>query len=302
MAKRRFKSQRCPNCGAELSIKPELANFCPSCGQENHDLNVSLKHLIREAVETVFHFDSKSIRTMRALVFKPGLLTSEFTLGRRARFVSPIRLYIFISFIFFLLLTISSREGDERTAAQGALGDRFNITFYQLDSRDLLGLTGSQIDSVMQARNISLTLTNRYVVRQLARIAEGGGREFVHMIVRNISYMMVVLMPFFGYLVYLFHRKQAGHYIGALVFSLHFHSFAFLALAILMLLSRIPFLPFAYLLTPLLLAIYLCVSMRRVYGRPRFSTSLRTVVIGLLHFLSVAVLLLVTVFASVLVF
>src|SRR3990172_246963 len=118
MAKRRFKSHTCPNCGAEFSLKPERANFCPSCGQENHDLNIPFKHLLEELSETVLHFDTKSIRTLQALVIKPGVLTSEFIHGRRARYVTPIRLYIFIRFLFLLFLSSSSGRTDERTPTE----------------------------------------------------------------------------------------------------------------------------------------------------------------------------------------
>ncbi|MDP2885296.1 MAG: DUF3667 domain-containing protein [Ignavibacteria bacterium] len=302
MAKKRFKSQTCPNCGAEFSLKPELASFCPACGQENHDLNIPLRHLLGEVVETVFHFDSKSIRTLQALVFRPGVLTSEFILGRRARYVSPIRLYIFISFLFFLLLSFSSGRTDEqtRTGAKQIITGEFNITFFGLYHKELRGLKGPQIDSLMQSRNISPTPTKRYVVHQMARIASGGEREFGHMIVKNISYMMFALMPFLGWLVVLFHRKQGPRYVGTLVFSLHFHSFAFLALALLLLLSRIPTLWFIMLAAPIVLAIYLYLCLRSVYGQSRISTILKTIIIGGLHVFSVAVLFLLTVVASLL--
>ncbi|MCX6134344.1 MAG: DUF3667 domain-containing protein [Ignavibacteriales bacterium] len=301
---RRFKSKTCPNCGAEFSVKPDLAGFCPACGQENHDLNIPVRHLLAEVVETVFHFDTKSVRTLRALVFSPGFLTTEFIRGRRARYVSPIRLYIFISFLFFLLLSSSSGRTDERTeveAEQSAAGG-FSMTFYGINSNELRGLRNSQIDSLIQSRNISPTAMSRYVVHQMARALGGSGREFTHLIIKNFSYMVFVLMPFFGYLVYLFHRKQDPHYVGTLVFSLHFHSFAFLALTLLLLLSRVPFLAPVTLLAPIVLAIYLYMGMRSVFGQSRISALWRTIIIGALHVISVAVLFLVTVFASVVVF
>ena len=304
MAKKRFKSQRCPNCGAQFSAKPELASFCPSCGQENHDLNIPLRHLLAEAVETVFHFDTKSVRTLQALVLKPGLLTSEFLRGRRARYVTPIRLYIFISFLFFLLLSFSSGRTDERSevSAQQSSTGGFSITFYGINSNELRGLQEHQIDSLIQSRNISLTKMNRYVVHQMARTLRGSGKEFVHLIIKNFSYMVFVLMPFFGYLVYLFHRKQHHRYIGTLVFSLHFHSFAFLALTLLLLLGRVPFLAPVTILAPIVLAIYLYLCLRSVYGQSRISTLFKTIIIGGLHVVSVALLFLVTVFASVVAF
>jgi hypothetical protein len=304
MSKNRFKSRTCPNCGTEFSDKSELAGFCPACGQENHDLNIPLRHLLGEVVETVFHFDTKSIRTMQALVFRPGFLTSEFIRGRRARYVTPIRLYIFISFFFFLLLSFSSGRSGERAEVetQRSATGGFSITFYGINSNELRDLQELQIDSLMQSRNINLTAMNRYVVHQMARTSRGSGKEFVHLIIKNFSYMVFILMPFFGYLVYLLHRKQEHRYIGTLVFSLHFHSFAFLALTFLLLLSRVPFMAPVTILAPIVLAIYLFLSLRSVYGQSRISTLLKTIIIGGLQVVSVAVLFLVTVFASIIVF
>ena len=304
MAKRRYKSQRCPNCGAEFGTPSEHTNFCPACGQENHDLNIPFSHLLAEAFETVFHFDSKSIRTVQALVFRPGFLTSEFIHGRRARYVTPIRLYIFISFLFFLLLSLSAGRSDERATdqAQQSVKGEFGFTFYGINSIELRDLQEPQIDSLMQSRNISLTTVNRYVIHQMARTARGSGREFILLIIKNFSYMVFMLMPFFGFLVYVFHRKQEYRYIGTLVFSLHFHSFAFLALSLLLLLGRIPGMSPVTLLAPIVLAIYLYLCLRSVYGQSRISALLKTGFIGGLHVVSVALFLLVTVFASVVVF
>lgn len=91
----------CPNC--EQVLKPE-ENFCHNCGQENHDLKIPLGHLIYEFIESIFHFDIKVWETLRVAFTRPGLLTKHFNEGKRARYVPPARLYIFISVIFFFLL------------------------------------------------------------------------------------------------------------------------------------------------------------------------------------------------------
>ncbi len=90
----------CPNCGTDLAHGP---NFCPTCGQQNHDVNVTFGHVIEETLEGVFHFDSKVWRTFKELIFRPGLLTVHFVEGRRASYVPPIRLYVFIALVFFFL-------------------------------------------------------------------------------------------------------------------------------------------------------------------------------------------------------
>ncbi len=97
--KKRRKVEICHNCHTILSLEN---NFCPHCGQENHDLKVPLGHLAFEVFEGFTHFDTKFYNTMRAIFLSPGKITKDFLEGRRGRYVPPVRLYFLISFVFFL--------------------------------------------------------------------------------------------------------------------------------------------------------------------------------------------------------
>jgi hypothetical protein len=117
----------CPNCGTSLHSS---AKYCATCGQENHNLNVPLKHLLGELLESTLHFDMKSFKTIRALIFKPGFLTNEFNLGKRKSYVPPLRLYVFVSFTFFLVLNLAWKEYQSPTNSPNKknLIFRFNFT------------------------------------------------------------------------------------------------------------------------------------------------------------------------------
>jgi Protein of unknown function (DUF3667) len=97
--KKRRKVEICHNCHTILSLEN---NFCPHCGQENHDLKVPISHLAFEVFEGFTHFDTKFYNTMRAIFLSPGKITKDFLEGRRGRYVPPVRLYFLISFVFFL--------------------------------------------------------------------------------------------------------------------------------------------------------------------------------------------------------
>ena len=99
--KKRRKVEICHNCHTVLSVE---TNFCPHCGQENHDLKVPVGHLAFEVFEGFTHFDTKFYNTMRSIFLYPGRITKDFLEGRRGRYVPPVRLYFLISFIFFLVL------------------------------------------------------------------------------------------------------------------------------------------------------------------------------------------------------
>jgi hypothetical protein len=101
--RRRQKGPSCPNCGTALRTEFE---FCPHCGQENHDLRVPFKTFLYEFVENITHFDTKLWNTLKVIVTRPGQLTKDFVEGKRVRYVHPARFYIFTSVIFFALLTL----------------------------------------------------------------------------------------------------------------------------------------------------------------------------------------------------
>jgi hypothetical protein len=294
--KQRLAEKICPNCGSPQQVD---YRFCSQCGQENHDLNMPITHLLGEAIEGFLHFDSKSLHTLRMLSFKPGFLPSEFMQGRRKQYVPPVRLYIFISFLFFLLLALPTGKESilEEENSKG-----LSITFYGVNSLDLRGMKQVQLDSVMLVHQISPTMMNTYIIKQLVRIGSGQKEEFNHLLMKAVSYMMFALMPVFGLFVYVLHRKREQWYIHTLVFSVHFHCFVFLTLIVCSLINRLVDIPELFFVPPVIIPVYLFLAFRNLYGNSRFVTLIKTMIIGLLQAVSMAVLFLVTMFISLLVF
>ena len=107
------KLEVCPNCQHKLSFSD---NFCPDCGQENHDLRLPFGHVVYEVVEGITHFDGKLWITLRDIFTRPGRVPLDFIEGRRMRHVPPIRLYIFVSFLLFLLINLSFNSSQQRDA------------------------------------------------------------------------------------------------------------------------------------------------------------------------------------------
>ncbi|MFD1467436.1 DUF3667 domain-containing protein [Hymenobacter caeli] len=103
MAHHATKQAACANCDYAF-VPGEPDEFCPSCGQQNHAVEIGFGHVAEEFLEGIFHFDGKVFSTAKLLLFRPGELTRRFLAGHRVPYVPPIRLYVFISFVFFLLL------------------------------------------------------------------------------------------------------------------------------------------------------------------------------------------------------
>ncbi len=79
--------------------------YCPNCGQENTESRKTFHHLFIHFFEDLTHYENAFWRTIKNLLFKPAALTKEYLSGKRLSYLAPVRLYIFISFITFFLLT-----------------------------------------------------------------------------------------------------------------------------------------------------------------------------------------------------
>lgn len=101
--KTKRKLDYCLNCYEELSLHD---NFCPNCGQENHDQRVSIPVFVNDFVTNFLSFDSSLYRTLPAFLFKPGKLTIDFNEGKRKKHLHPIRLYLIFSLFYFFVISL----------------------------------------------------------------------------------------------------------------------------------------------------------------------------------------------------
>lgn len=93
------KEKNCLNCGHHVEF-----HYCSSCGQPNLELKEPFWHFIGHSVAHYFHFESKFFQTLVPLLTKPGQLTLDYLAGKRARYIHPVSLYIFISIVYFLIV------------------------------------------------------------------------------------------------------------------------------------------------------------------------------------------------------
>ncbi|MCR8556850.1 DUF3667 domain-containing protein [Mucilaginibacter sp. BJC16-A38] len=105
MKKHYRKENDCLNCGTVLEGK-----FCHNCGQENLQIKESFGHMMNHAISDYFHFDQQFFHTLKPLLIKPGYLTNEYMAGRRAQYLHPVKMYIFISLVYFVLLFQNAHE------------------------------------------------------------------------------------------------------------------------------------------------------------------------------------------------
>lgn len=102
-------ARRCQNCG-----EPLYGEHCHACGQPTKGLVRHFSSILGDFADTVFNVDGRIFRTLGPLLFKPGHLSLEYFAGRRVRYVSPVRLFVFTCLFAFLLTrcTVDSDLGE----------------------------------------------------------------------------------------------------------------------------------------------------------------------------------------------
>lgn len=316
MAKKRRKFTQCPNCGYTFE---EANNYCPNCGQENHDLNVPVKHLIAEFFEGTLHFDTKAWRTLKCLILRPGLLTEKFNIGQRASYVPPFRLYVFISLIFFFVLALSKSTVTKQQEGATTLTPfpGVNIGSTAPDSLRNIDVAAVIKDSVA-ARLLEDSATAKLVNKaaalntarkenlkwaeletQVEKFAEGGEAS-KQKLLKNTSFMMFLLMPFFAYLLYLFYYKKRRNYVEHLMFSIHLHTFYFLLIIAAVVIAFIfPDLDLTGVVIFIML-LYLYFALKQVYKTSYVGTFLKLIPISFTYVLTLTIFLLGTLAISIL--
>jgi Protein of unknown function (DUF3667) len=90
----------CLNCGTAL-----VGEHCHRCGQAAH-VHRSLAAIWHDIAHSVLHFEGKVWRTLPLLAWRPGELTRRYIAGERARFVSPMALFLFSVFLTFAVFSM----------------------------------------------------------------------------------------------------------------------------------------------------------------------------------------------------
>ena len=101
LSKGHFAEGSCLNCGTGL-----VGPHCHACGQKAH-LHRTIGAFMHDLLHGALHFEGRTWRTLPKLIFKPGELTRRYIEGERARFVSPMALFLFVIFLMFAVFQLA---------------------------------------------------------------------------------------------------------------------------------------------------------------------------------------------------
>jgi len=221
---------KCQNCQYDLRADMD---YCPTCGQRVLPEHLTTSYFLKEFLNNYFSFDSRFFKTLKPLLLKPGWLTIEFLSGKRIRYINPVQVFIFASFLYFLVDSLIFVESP---------GEKDLIVFSE--NGQAIGtdtLNDAQIDSLFRGDNDASTSTWSWThflqkAHQFNQLDKATQNEKISKI---LSYAIFFLTPIFAIYLGWFFRKRNRHYLENLIFSLHFHSFYFVLATIFLFINRI---------------------------------------------------------------
>ncbi|HWA25287.1 MAG TPA: DUF3667 domain-containing protein [Lacunisphaera sp.] len=238
----------CENCGTRLA-----GPYCHQCGQHDFDVHQSLRHLFLEAVDTLFNIEGRFFRSLFTLMFRPGVLTAEFNAGKRIVQMPPFRLYIFVSFLFFLVIFLD--QGDDQFIRTGgkphqgltvngqpvSLGDANPTPSPPPGVKDAPSERPRLVDQLRAAADDAKAKAERNVDPQHrsglewefdSRLRQMNDPGYRHRLTERIQTympnMLMLCLPLFALYTRVLFPKSGLMYLQHLVLALHFHTVIYL--------------------------------------------------------------------------
>ncbi len=235
----------CRNCGTTLD-----GPYCSQCGQHlMSGARRSVTDLTANMAENILVLDNKLLVSLFYLLFVPGKLTVEYMRGRIVSYVHPSKLFWFISFVFFALLTIwaeQEQEADVETEVKKEMADSIRVAVIDEVKSEIAkgGATSATSAERVLARidtaNMKKAVTKEAVKPKTSTAYEKGkkaGRligdkedndKLVNELKTYGPYVAFFLIPLFAVLVQLHFRRKDTLYVDHMAFSMHFHAFVFI--------------------------------------------------------------------------
>jgi hypothetical protein len=256
------KEKDCLNCGHHVDER-----FCPHCGQENTEVKEPALGMIIHAIADYFHFEHKFFGTLKPLLLKPGFLSKEYIAGKRESYIYPIRLYIFISILFFLVILAdknkpsaeSNRSLQDQPTLITAPNENSNknehtSTVIEPDASSVFSFVVETLFSwqvmdsttlAYEKRQTALSESERdgflkaaFIKKRLLLKEDPHQREkFKEHWLHNFPKIMFLLLPMFALILKLVYLRKKKYYYEHFIYSLHVHSAIFIAILFTLLLQ-----------------------------------------------------------------
>ncbi|MCK5847116.1 MAG: DUF3667 domain-containing protein [Bacteroidales bacterium] len=217
---KQINSNICPNC--ENSFQ-ENYEYCPHCGQKKTNQQLKLKDFIGDFISATFNLESKLLLTLKYLFIKPNFLAKEFLAGKRTKYIPPVRLFVFINFVYFLILFwnttifINPNSDNPINTEMDSLIN-YNVGLETIDNNNTSNNLFEK-DSTEEINKIEEYLETKFNLFS----TDTGYLKFKQNFKKYISSGLFVLLPIIALIFYLLFYKNSN-YITHLIFILYLQS------------------------------------------------------------------------------
>ena len=200
----------CPNCA-----QPVHGVFCHNCGQKQVEYNRLIFTLINEVFGDVFTLNSRTFKTLGHLLVKPGFVSSEYSQGKRSRYLPALRLYLIASVVLALTISMGRfvNDGDEElhinfspnASVEFDTEDR-SIDGFEEEARSLLEeLKFDFLSEEADKRFDDYALARILTLYQLYQVDPG---QLFENLINVLFQAMFVLVPFFAVVLKSFYLRS----------------------------------------------------------------------------------------------
>lgn len=230
----------------------------------------------------LLHWDGKLWSTLKTLIRSPGTLTIDYVAGKRVRHISPLRLYLTASVVYFFLAAVAPESVADKPLIRFTASDSAREEA-QRENGLVVSTGGSRADTA--APDGVGARVERRIERGVARAASNP-REFTARVRDNMGTVVFIVLPAFAFAVGIAYRGQRRHFPQHLVFALHVHAVAFISFAVSELARFTQWQPLVRTIDALVFAAllaYVVVALRRVYGGSIGGTIAKTLALGVVY-------------------
>ncbi len=289
------EKQFCENCGSKLT-----GEYCSTCGQHNVEMKLPFKDLLKELIEEVLSFDSRLFHSLIPFLIKPGVLTVEYISGKRAHYISPFKMFFFMSFLYFFTTALVEKP-DEKLQTQNKLGVDSSLTPVRADSIITIARKGGTRLTIW--KDDSGLVERKYGHRFAAGLNKlrTNPQLFFDGLHDHTPQVVFLLLPVFALLLKLIYLRSKNYYIEHVVFSFYFHSYVYLILLLIVLLNSTgwPFVSNYADVLFLAIPVNLYQGMKRVYRQTGGKTLIKFSIITCMYGLVLVVAVIAAVFVLI---
>ena len=263
------EDHNCQNCGHYVE-----EHYCTHCGQENVETRQPFHFLFTHFIEDFVHYDGSFWQTIKKLFLKPGVLTKEYLSGKRNSSVNPVKMYIFVSFVTFFIISIFPSKNhiikekvEEKPIIENLDKEKsFNSALDSLKSKGFM--TQKQNEKIKDAysKNVDINSLDDLSTETISDIEKGVKEEapLFHPLIKKyqeikhnkisneqlgeaitekslhvIPKVLFMYMPLFAFFLWIFYNKKKWWYFDHGIFTLHYFTVILLSILVYFLLNKL---------------------------------------------------------------